>query len=360
MSTTDITERLASQPLRTCEHRGTPVAALYSDTRQEFAALVHGCAICDLSWRAKVAVAGKDRVRWLNGMITNNIRDLAQGSGVYAFLLNPQGHILGDLYAYNRGESVLLDTDRTQLEKLLALLKRYIIMDKVELTDVTAGISALSVAGPQSRKVLGEIGINVPESNALHFVEMDWQGVPLTLVRKDLSRLESYELWLNPADAPRIWKALLGAGATPAGTEAYEMLRIAAGIPVYGQDIRERDLPQETGQEGALHFSKGCYIGQEIVERIRSRGAVHRTFSGFRIDGSLPVPGARIQLDGKEVGEITSSSIAPFPNGEKVIALGYIRREAGAEGKQVQVDGSSAMVASLPFAEILAPLTSKP
>src|SRR3979490_249705 len=114
-------------------------AALVSEpvtVRTEFRALLSGCAVCDLSARAKIALTGGDRVRWLNGMVTNNVRDLAPGHGVYAFLLNPQGRILGDLYAYNRGESITVDTDRGQAEKILATFDHYIIMDDVEVTNL--------------------------------------------------------------------------------------------------------------------------------------------------------------------------------------------------------------------------------
>jgi aminomethyltransferase len=138
------------------------------------------------------------------------------------------------------------------------------------------------------------------------------------------------------------------------GSEAYELFRIAAGVPVYGQDIRERDLPQETEQNRALHFTKGCYIGQEIVERIRARGSVHRKFSGFRVERGVPAPGAKVLVDGKEVGEITSAASLPGEKDEVIAALGYIRREAGTAGRQVEIGGSPAEVADLPFSEIFA------
>ena len=136
------------------------------------------------------------------------------------------------------------------------------------------------------------------------------------------------------------------------GPEAQEVHRIALGIPRYGQDIRERDLPQETEQTRALHFSKGCYIGQEIVERIRSRGSVHRKFTGFLVDGPLPAPGTKIQLDGKDLGEITSAASLPVEGGERRVALGYIRREAATPGKVLQAGDATAIVAELPFAGI--------
>jgi aminomethyltransferase len=121
---------------------------------------------------------------------------------------------------------------------------------------------------------------------------------------------------------------LIAAGATAVGAEALELRRISYGIPRYGADIRDRDLPQETGQTRALSFTKGCYLGQEIVERIRSRGAVHRQFSAFLVEGSLPEAGAKILADDKEVGEITSCAVLPLARGDRPVALGYLRREA--------------------------------
>src|SRR6202049_1876331 len=129
------------------EYRGATTAARFGDPHAEFATLRSGCAVYDLGFRAKISLTGADRVRWLNGMVTNNIRDLAPGHGVYAFLLNPQGHILGDLYAYNRGESLLVDTDRSQMEKILAVFDKYIIMDDVEVADVSGNLVSLGLAG---------------------------------------------------------------------------------------------------------------------------------------------------------------------------------------------------------------------
>jgi aminomethyltransferase len=124
------------------------------------------------------------------------------------------------------------------------------------------------------------------------------------------------------------------------------------GIPRYGQDIRERDLPQETEQQRALHFSKGCYIGQEIVERIRSRGNVHRKFTGFEVQGALPAVGTKIEANGKDVGEITSAASLPLAGGDRLVALGYVRREIAIPGKQVQAGSGQLSIAALPFSEV--------
>jgi len=336
------------------DHFQARVAADYGDVRAEFAALVSGCGVYDLSGRAKIKLTGSDQVRWLNGMITNNIRDLVANHGVYAFLLNPQGRILGDLYAYNREGSLLIDTDQSQLEKLLAIFDKYIIMDDVEVANISDQLTSIGIAGPKVREVLKAAGIELPDLNPLQFADLTWQNIKLTVLRSDNPIVESYELWLATENVTPVWESLLNAGATPAGTTALEWLRIAAGIPRYGQDIRERDLSQETGQDRALHFTKGCYVGQEIVERIRSRGAVHRQFAGFEIqvlDKSAPLPtlGTKIQAGGKDVGEVTSAASLPIVNGERAVALGYIRREVGTVGKQVYAGDKQLTVAKLPF-----------
>lgn len=328
------------------------LAADFGDVRAEFGALVSACGVYDMSGRAKIAVTGGDRVRWLNGMVTNNIRDLAAGHGVYAFLLNPQGHILGDLYAYNRGDSLSIDTAQSEAQKLLTTFDHYIIMDDVEVANISEGHTVLGIAGPTARAVLHASGIELPALEALQFVDLKWRNMDLTIVRGDNASVESYEVWLTPDQVPTLWDALTKSGATPAGTAALELLRIACGIPRYAQDIRERDLPQETEQQRALHFSKGCYIGQEIVERIRSRGNVHRKFAGFEVQGPLPALGAKIQADGRDVGELTSVTSLPAPNGERPVALGYIRREFATPDKQVQADSTQLAVAALPFAGI--------
>jgi aminomethyltransferase len=323
-----------------------------ADVRSEFEALLSGCGFYDLSSRVKIALTGGDRVRWLNGMVTNNIRDLATGRGLYAFLLNPQGHILGDLYAYNQGESLMIDSDQFQSEKLLATFDHYIIMDDVEVANVSDKLTAIGIVGPKARDVLRAAGFEIPNLEPLQFLDLTWRDAAVTLMRGDNAGVESYELWLAPDNMTSVRDALRNAGAMPVGTNALELLRVAAGIPRYGQDIRERDLPQETEQQRALHFSKGCYIGQEIVERIRSRGNVHRKFTGFEVEGALPAVGTKIQADGRDIGEITSVASLPFASGERSVALGYIRRELATPGKQFQLGATRLSIAALPFSEV--------
>jgi folate-binding protein YgfZ len=325
----------------------------FGNATDEFAALRSTCGVYNLENRAKIQLTGSDRVRWLNGMITNNVRDMTAGDGVYGFLLNPHGHILGDLIVYNRGEHILVDTDQSQLEKILATFDHYIIMDDVEVANISDKLYAIGLTGPNGVSVLKAAGFEVPELKALQIADLPWQQTNVSIVRGESVSFPSYEVWVASEHAASVHETLQRLGAVPVGREALELYRIALGIPLYGKDIRERDLPQETEQQRALNFNKGCYVGQEIVERIRSRGAVHRKFTGFTVTGAAPAPGTKIQAQAKDVGEITSSAVIPSPDGEHTVALGYIRREVGVPGKEVEIAGSRAVVADLPFHDLL-------
>src|SRR5580698_7066313 len=168
---------------KTGEYRGAVAAARFGNPQAEWAELRFGCGVYDLGYRAKISLTGADRVRWLNGMVTNNIRDLAADRGVYAFLLNPQGHILGDMFAYNRGESILIDTDCAQEEKILATFDHYIIMDDVEVTNLSEQVTALGIAGPKAGEVLAAAGFAIADMQPLQLKAVTWQGAEGTLVR---------------------------------------------------------------------------------------------------------------------------------------------------------------------------------
>ena len=330
------------------EHSSATLASDFGDVRAEFQALLSDCGLYDLSGRAKIKVTGSDRVRWLNGMATNNVRDLAPGHGVYAFLLNAQGRIQADLYVFQRGESLLVDTERGQRDKVLQLFDHYIIADDVEIADVSDKLAALGLTGPESRHVLERACIAAPDLKHLRFADVAWKDKTVTLLHAGEEVRESWQLWIAPERAGQLWDALVKAGARPTGTTALNLFRISHGIPKFGVDISERDLPQETGQKRALNFTKGCYLGQEIVERIRSRGSVHRKFTAFAVEGTLPEPGAKIMADEKGVGEITSSTILPLPGGDRPVALGYLRREAAE--KDLRAGSAKLKPAPLPIA----------
>ena len=313
-----------------------------------FEILASDCGIYELNSRAKVALTGEDRVRWLNGMITNNVRDLPAGQGVYGFLLNPQGKILGDLYAFNRGEYLLVDTESSQLSRVLEIFERYIIMDDVVVENITGNLSGIGVAGPKAEEILKAANLFQPGLSALHYADLAWRDAGPTLVRKDSPTVSLFELWAAPSNIGMLRSALAGAGGKPVTPEALELLRIASGVPRFNVDIQERHLPQETGQQRALNFNKGCYIGQEIVERIRSRATVHRTFAGFHVEGPLSSIGEKIVgADGKPAGEITSAASISSGSAERKVALGYFRREASPEG--LRVGESLLTLAALPF-----------
>jgi len=292
-------------------------------------------------------------------MVTNNVRDLAVGQGVYAFLLNPQGKIQADLYAFNRGEGLVVEAENAQVETVLQIFDRYIIMDDVEVENLTGKFAVIGVAGPKSGAALAAtipaLSLQKTERQGrgtLEFEGVKWEGAEATLVCGDNAAVPNYEIWISPESAEGIWSALVRVGAQEIHADALETFRIVCGIPKFGQDIRQRDLPQETGQERALNFTKGCYIGQEIVERIRSRGAVHRMFTGFEVEGPSPSPGLRIQDQGKDVSEITSVATVPTESGERTLALGYGRKEILTPGKEFTVGETKLTVATLPFSGI--------
>lgn len=357
MSVITFQDKLAASGARLGMYRGAETPANFGDTAGEFRGLLQGCAVLDLSWQAKLVLAGEDRVRWLNGMVTNNVRDLVPGHGVYNFILSAQGRIQGDLVAYNRGDYLLVTTDREQAPTIAEIFDRYLIMDDVEVADISDKLTAIGVAGPisKSREILAAAGLDVSQLEAGQVIDAVWRDIGISVARSPLPQMDGFEIWFAAENADAIWDALVAAGAMPVGSEALELYRIVRGVPRFGVDLRERDLPQETGQQHALNFAKGCYIGQEIVERIRSRGNVHRMFTGFEVQrtpaAEPPAAGTKVRANDKDVGEVTSAARVPFPSGERTLALGYMRREAGPPGATVQIGEQTATVQSLPFSE---------
>jgi aminomethyltransferase len=335
-------------------------------TALQLDALLHSAAVVPLPDIAWLRVTGSDRVRWLNGMVTNSIQQLAPGQGCYNFVLNAQGRIQGDLTAFALEDSILLETDRTQIEKLPAHLNHFIIMDDVELTEVGPEARAgLLLAGPHAASLLAQLNLAAAPHTPLSLHSTAWHAAPVDLIHAHSPLVPRFELWSDPATIASLTEAIIAAGAIPISPAALEDLRILSGTPRYSTDIREtektRDLPQETAQTRALHFTKGCYLGQEIVERIHSRGSVHRTFTGFLLTGALPTPGTTLEArsdptaDPKPVGELTSVAAIPLPNAEPIqLALGYIRREALVPNTQARnltltYPGGTATAVPLPY-----------
>ena len=303
------------------------------DARQtETEALAFGAAVHDLGWLRRVQVKGADRLRWLSGMVTNTVNELAGNGGAWNLVLNAQGRIQGDLTVWRSSDDTLeLEIAADQLEKLLTHFDHFIIMDDVELT-MREGETALGLTGPKAGEVLARLGLPALPAQMTH-VRAEFNGMTLR-VRRDYGVVaEHYEIWTSMHSMAKMWKFLMTGGAVPVGVEAVEAFRVAEGIPLYGVDIAERDLPQETSQMRALHFTKGCYLGQEIVERIRSRGNVHRHLRGMELTGALPAKGAELKLDGAVVGNITSASELPVASGIRRFALGMVKGEAEAKNE---------------------------
>lgn len=325
---------------------------LVSSSPSQLAALLQTAGISRLDQTGWIRVTGEDRVRWLNGMVTNTIQQLQDGEGNYNFLLSVQGRIQGDATIFAEPNALLIETAASQVPNLTALLDRFIIMDDVELADTTAAQSGLMIAGPSTASLLTQIGLNVENLGAFQKRSMPWNASQISVLHAYSPLVPRFELWADTNTTARLFEALQSAGAVLCEAQSLEWLRILEGTPLYGTDIRDRELPQETGQTRALHFAKGCYLGQEIVERIRSRGNVHRTFSAFRLDGELPTVGANLEADGKQVGELTSVAAIPLPtDGGTVVqlGLGYVRREALDRDSPLHYAGGVAVPVSLPF-----------
>jgi folate-binding protein YgfZ len=333
-------------------YEGVRTPRLFDDPLREIDSLLSATGILDLGWRAKILVTGNDRVRWLNNMASNTIQGLPQDQGNYSFILNAQGRIQGDCYVYRRGEDFVIDTSRRQVPALLRHLQHYIIMDAVELQDVSEDWTALGLAGPKAPQILAALGVVLdpapsPVGNA-RLLAASIGGVEIALVEAYHPLVPRYELWLPPAEVLTVWKAFQAAGAVPAGSEAAETLRVLEGTPIYGIDLNERDLPQETSQLRALNFTKGCYLGQEIVERIRSRGRVHRQFRQFKLDGAPVTPPFDLLSAGQTVGRITSTASLPAGRTPGNFALGFVREESLIRKAPIEYDGGVAIPLEAP------------
>jgi folate-binding protein YgfZ len=311
--------------------------------QNELAALREAAGFAALNDRAFLRITGSDAMRWLNGMVSNSIQALQPGEGCYNFLLNAQGRIQGDCTVYREttdgAAEFLLETTATQVEAIQKHLDHFIIMDDVELTPAYADKDGLLVAGKDASVAMG--GLGLPVIDPLRLVHADTEHGPVLVLSPAEGLVPKYGLHGDAATISGLRKALV---IPEVSAEVLEFLRLLEGRPLYGRDIRDRDLPQETAQSHALHFAKGCYLGQEIVERIRSRGQVHRQFMAFRLTGELPamLP-APLEAEGKPAGEITSAAWVPLAEGSELLALGYARQEAVESGQTLTYAGGVAV-----------------
>ena len=303
-----------------------------------YEALRRGAALLDLAGRGQIVARGRDRARLLHNLSSNEVKKLTPGQGAYAFLLNPQGRIQADLDLFCFAEHFLLDAETGVREKVLAHIRRYIIADQVELEDVTAASAVLALEGPGAAEVLGASGAPAPEDRHTHAAWGD-----ATVAAVSTTGQPGYRIFLPAGRKDEITARLAAAGAVPATAEDARTVRIENGVPRYGDDIFDTTLPQETGQMHAVSFTKGCYLGQEIVERIRARGHVNRKLVRVEIDAAeAPAPGTKLYAGEVEAGETVSAVLSPASG--KVAALAYVRSQYAEAGTELRAGDSAARV----------------
>ena len=302
---------------------------------QGYEALRSSAAWFDLSARGKILVSGEDNARLLHAMSTNDVKNLAEGTGLYAFFLNDKGRILADSYIYRRPNGFLLDTEPETAGLLRDHLDRYIIADDAALEDESATLAAIALEGPQSFEAAAALGIPVP---AEPFSSAAWQSG--FVARVSVTGASGLRIFLPTPEARAFVESLNAANIPEADASSVNVVRLEHGTPRFGDDISSRYLAQETQLAHAVHSNKGCYLGQEIVERVRAQGQVHRLLSPVRISAQTPpAPGTKLLANGNPVAEITSAAFSPALG--EVVALAYVRREALHDKPPLVVAGSS-------------------
>ena len=341
------------------EVNGATVVGSYGDPDAEYQAIISGPALVDRSYRGLLEVTGSDRASWLHNLTTNHVKTLRRGEGNYAFATNVQGRILFDLNILVREDSIWVDLHRQFLRVAKPHFEKYIITDDVCVVDRSDEFVRLGLVGKRATAVLADLA--VPQAAAmpsLGMTEMLLDGTNIVLVRHDFCGPFGVELYVPSEAAPRVWGTLTESScanvAKPAGYDAVQVHRIESGIPWPGHEITDGVLPAESNQlERAVSFNKGCYLGQEVVERMRSREAVARRLVGLQFDGDAVVPpgAALLTVDGKKAGNVTSAcrSMAKAC----IIGLGYVKTAHTQIGHLLRVtwddSGVEAAVAKLPF-----------
>lgn len=307
-------------------------------------AIQRGVAVTDRADRALLEITGADRASWLHNLTTNEVKNLGTGEGNYAFVLNLKGRILFDINIFVRPDSIFLDLDRRSLEGARQHFDRYTITEDVVIADRSDSTGRFVVVGPKASALLGEMGVTqLSAMPSLGTMSLSWSGSDVVIVRNDFCGAFGVELIAEPAVATALWTFLTSkdrsASAVVVGRDAVDVCRIESGIPWPPHEINDDILPAETGQLArGVSYQKGCYLGQEVVERMRSRGVVARTLCGLVVSGAVvPEPGSELVDAGdKVVGRITSAcrSVAK----DAVIALAYLKSAAGAPGTSLSIN----------------------
>jgi folate-binding protein YgfZ len=348
-------ERAAGAVIR--PYGGVELPEKFADPMQEVERVRAAAGLFDLSFRSRLRFTGADRVDFLHNLLSNDVRSLRAGGGCYATILTRESRVVADANVFCGPEAIFLDVDARRKDRARAHLEQFLVADDVEIEDLAAAEATIGVHGPRAadviRALLGPDAAPEPEF-AHRTARLD--GAPIRVARVHHTGDSGFDLWLPRGAAAAAWRALREAGApsglVPAGMLALDVLRVEAGIPWVGVDVDESHLVLEAGLERGIHFRKGCYLGQEVVERQSARGHVNRKLVGLRLDEPVvPPAGARIRRDDKEVGEVTSAVFSPRAG--TAIALGWVRRESMEPGTRLAIAQGSrylgAEVVALPF-----------
>ncbi len=321
----------------------------FGDEANEYRHARDTVALIDKNYRAYLSFTGPDRVRYLNAILTNNIKDLGTGQGLVSLLLNPQGHILAEIETYAFADRLLCVSYATIRERLIEWLDKYIIMDDVTLTDETPRYGTLALEGPKAAAIVRELsGIDVGKFDDLSSHDVLIGPIPCRASKRSPGGVPGAEFFTEIANLPALWEILSEAarknGGGPVGYAAMSATRLAQGVPWFGYDFGEKQIPHEAGlQDSHISYTKGCYTGQEIVERVRSRGQVNRRRVELVFSGdAVPEAETLLTLDGKEVGYVTRAARTWDP--PRIIGMGYVRKEANAPGTMLHWAGGTATV----------------
>jgi folate-binding protein YgfZ len=321
----------------------------FGDWRAEYRFAREGVALIDKNYRAYLKFTGPDRVRYLNAILTNNIKDLKENHGTVSLFLNPQGHIQAEIETYALADKLFCISYAMIRGKLVEGLDKYIIMDDVTLTDRTEECATVALEGPKAAAAVAEVsGVDLNALTELESREVSVNSIPCRVLRRSPGGMSGGEFLLHRDQVEALWKMLLDAahrhGGGPMGYTALNALRLEHGAPWFGYDFGEKQIPHEAGlQDSHISYTKGCYTGQEIVERVRSRGQVNRVRVALKFDTpELPAVNAPLLVKGKEFGYVTRSAFSPARNG--FIGMGYVRREKSAPESVLEVAGGTATV----------------
>jgi folate-binding protein YgfZ len=309
----------------------------FGDPAVEYRYARENVALIDKNYRAYLEFTGPDRVRYLNAILTNNIKDLREGHGVVSLLLNPQGHILAEIETYAFTDRLFGVSYAMIRERLIEWLDKYIIMDDVTLTDETARCGALALEGPKAAAIVQETsGVDITKFDELSCRDAAIGGIHCRLIKRSPGEVAGAEFVTETPNLPELWRLLSGAardhGGGPMGYTALSGLRLAQGVPWFGYDFGEKQIPHEAGlQDSHISYTKGCYTGQEIVERVRSRGQVNRQRVRLFLSGNVvPEANMLLTLDGKEVGYVTRAARTWDSDSPRILGMAYVRKEAAA------------------------------